>query len=277
MVLIIIYVIVVIAAVILNGIILKYLNKKPLGKQTLIDPMIKDLIVLGFGAMATSAQPIFGLGLPLKENVALAFIFAQIFANNAWFIQNITLITTKYLSIFHAGLMASLSISDGKFVKIIRIGNFLIASLFLAYEVLTHDFKRGPAFKYLVGKPDPTAKMLPLPTVKLVLFTNIIAMAISQVKIAHYKRQGQHRRSGRTYSLKTLRLVAFIAAIVGLISLVRMTGFVLYDFTKITLQQVYHILATSALFNVLPAIFIWKNKNTKKFAIKQMRTACDWS
>lgn len=262
-----VYVLVILVAIILKGIIWKYLNKKPLGMQTLIDPMIKDLIVLGIGAVITSTEPIFGFGLPLNNSVAFVTISTQLFVCNAWFIQNIALIATRYLSIFQPGLMSSFRISDAMFVKNIRIGNFLLSLTFLMFEIFTNDFKEGAAFKFLVGAPDPNANMLPLPTVKFLLFTNVLAMGFARFKIANYKNQDQCIHD-QAYSTKTLKAVTYVAVIVAVVSLVRITGFVLDDFTKVTRQQVYSITATFALFNVIPAVFILKNKNMKKFAKK---------
>ena len=175
--LIVIQLIIILVAMILQSIIWMYLSKKPLGMQTLVDFMIKDLIVLGYGALITSTEQVFGFGLPLNDEAALAIIYIQILVCNAWFIQNIALITTRFLSIFHVALMSSLHISDAKFVRIIRVGNCFLASWFLMYEVFTHDFRKGPTFKYLVGEePDSNAKISSLFTVNFLLATNVLIM-----------------------------------------------------------------------------------------------------
>lgn len=263
------YCISILAAMFLNRIIWKYLNKKPLGMQTLIDPMIKDLIALGFGALLTSTEPIFGLGLPLQDHVALALIFAQILASNAWFIQNIALVTTRYLSVFHPALMNSITFSDARFVKIIRTANAGLSLSFLLYEVSVQDFRQGMVFKFLTGTPESTGKLLQPPTIKMLLVANLLVMTIAQLKIVDYR--AREKSQGGPYSLKTLQAVTFIAVMMIFIMLARVLGFALYDYTRVVQQQVYHILGSVALLNVLPAVFIWKNKNMKAFALKQTK------
>ena len=116
--------------------VLKYLNQKALGMQTILDQMIKDQIYLVMSIWATDIMVIISIEFmtPLNPYIALTITFLNRVCLIAGIWQIYAILVIRYLSIFYQNLMNCVDVSLVKrvarsFVAIISIISILISDL----------------------------------------------------------------------------------------------------------------------------------------------------
>ena len=261
----IIYFLAVILSMALSTIIWKHLNKKSLGMQTLIDPLIKDLIVLAFATLSMSSITTLGIGAPYHVTLAWVIIGAYIFVAHAMLLQNLSMVIIRYLHVFHSNLFESLDISDATFVSIIRIGNMLLSLAFATFEYMDQNIEEVQSFKNLSGKDEDDSVKLNAKILKALGIANLIAIIAIHIRIEKFKGQDEQMKKLQ-YSLKTLRIMAAISTLFVLILVLRTFG--AFGLLGINGKLVRAIITVGIAFDFLPALIIYKNEKMFGFAKK---------
>ena len=246
-------------------IVLKYLNKKPLGMQTIFDELIKDFIYLNMldcltfiVAVAASYFP------PLNHYTMNTILICRITMSSAVTYQLSILMLIRYLCVFYPTQM-----NNAHFAR-------NLARLFVVYISFTTaifiDKKNTPYYFIASGnnvEPEPLPKP---PIIRLIMLgVNLMILIFTQYKIEKFNQSvdsqeqhveeagGEFQNSSDAYSKNTYRIVLLILCIlitlVVLYFLLTPPGVHLIDII-FKLLAIKHII----LHNVIPIIFIVRNE-----------------
>ena len=248
--------------------VLKYLDKKPLGMQTIFDEIIKDFIYLNMldwltfiVAVAASYFP------PLNHYTMNTILICRITMSSAVTYQLSILMLIRYLCVFYPTQM-----NNAHFAK-------NLARLFLVYisftTALLVDKKSMPFYFIASGKiieNGNNAHPLTKPPIVFFITTGVCLMILifTQYKIEKFNQSvdsqeqhveeagGEYQNSSDTYSKNTYRIVLLILCI--LITLVVL--YVLLTPGLHLIDIIFKLLAIKhiILHNVIPIIFIVRNE-----------------
>ena len=248
--------------------VLKYLNKKPLGMQTIFDEIIKDYIYLNMldwlTFVATFTAKFFA---PLNHYTISTIIICKITVSSAVINQLSILMLIRYLYVFYPT-----QINNAHFAK-------NLARLFLVYISFTTALlvdKKSMTFYFIAGgkiiENGNNAHPLTKPPIVFFITTGVCLMILifTQYKIEKFNQSvdsqeqhveeagGEYQNSSDTYSKNTYRIVLlilsiFITLVVLYLSLT--TGVHSIDII-FKLLAIKHII----LHNVIPIIFIVRNE-----------------
>lgn len=233
--------------------------------QTLLDFLIKDLIVFSLITLFLSTISTLGIGVPFQGCAAWTIVSSIMFSANSMFIQNLCIVATRYLHIFHPNLVASIDFSDAKFIKVSRLGNFLISLVCIMYEVMTQDLTKVVKYNYLINNQAAESENLNATTVKALAIANVVMIVVVQAKIEQLK-DSEKQVSQLTYTKKTYRIMALVGEFLAIISLSRLYGPILMNETNTNGLLIRAIITVVIAFNFLPAMIIFKNENMLNFA-----------
>ena len=255
--------------------ILKYLNQKPLGMQTIFDQMIKDQIYL------TSLWTVFIIILPSIEymppfnhNIALTISFLTIMLLLAKIWQFSMILVIRYFSVFYQNIMNSV---DENFVKRLVRSFVCIVSITLA---LISDLENTIVYQTICIRHDDALLLRPAQAPKMVFISAIVCVIILiimqyqiemfkksvdvQAKFDQLEEDNNNQESNRTnYNKNTLRIVLGLYS-VGLFFIILILGLVKNTPEYIHLR-IAHCIITFINNIVIPVIFIVRNENLCNF------------
>ena len=266
-----VYFLAVIMSILFSSIIWKYLSKKALGMQTLLDFLIKDLIVLSYATLFVSTISTLGIGTPYHGYTAWSIICTLMLMADAMFIQNLCVLLTRYVYIFHPSLVASVDVSDAKFIKVSRLGNVLLSLSCITYEVMTQDFTKVGKYNFLTENQEAESENLKATTVKALAIANAVMIVVVRVKIEQLK-DSEEQVSQLAYTKKTIRIISGVATLFVVIVLTRLYAPNLMTNSNTKGSLIRAIITVVVAFNFLPALMIFKNENMLNFAKKHVKS-----
>ena len=243
--------------------VLKYLNKKPLGMQTVFDEIIKDFIYVNMldwliFNVSDIAVTFFA---PLNHYVMITMLICRFTASIAVINQLSILMVIRYLYVFYSSQM-----NDAHFAK-------NLARLFLVYISFTIalfiDKKTTPFYYIASGKniENGCNVVKPIPFFITVGVCGII-LVFTQCKIEKFNQSvasqqqdvqvEENQNSSDTYRNNTIR----ITLIILFLSLTSVTMYHLLTcrpWVNILDLLRIHTLKEITLYNIIPMIFIVRN------------------
>lgn len=251
----------------LFNLIWTYLSKKPLGMQTYFDQVIKDLLVTSILCTWTSSLTTLGWGpFDLWPDLALVYMYVQLFTGMAMFTQMMMAVLVRYLFVFHSTVINSV---DEKTCKIaFRLANFLLSAGCSTYEILFNDFRKGLTYHQLTGIRNDDIKPVSTITVNIIIVGNLVAIGLMHAKIEWSKHKAKVQEM--EYSFWTLRSVVSLLFVCGILQVLWFLGFFLdddeyhanYAYNKLR----FHTMMMVFLFNFIPVILILRNHKIAEFA-----------
>ena len=162
--------------------VLKYLNQKALGMQTILDQMIKDRIYLAMSIWATEIMVIISIEFmtPLKPYIALTITFLNRVCLIAGIWQFSAILVVRYLSVFHQNLMNCI---DETLVK--RVARSVVGFKSII-SILISDLESTAIFQMMT-----TSKVLKYGLNKLFIIAAIfclIILIVTQYKIEMFRK-----------------------------------------------------------------------------------------
>ena len=254
--------------------VLKYLNKKPLGMQTIFDEIIKDYIYLNMldwlTFVATFTAKFFA---PLNHYSISTIIICKITVSSAVINQLSILMLIRYLFVFNPT-----QINNAHFAK-------NLARLFLVYISFTTALlvdKKSMSFYFIASgkiiENGNNAHPLTKPPIVFFITTGVclIILIFTQYKIEKFNQSvdsqeqhveeagGEFQNSSDAYSKNTYRIVLLILCI--LITIV-VLYFLLTPPGVHLIDIIFKLLAIKHIFlhNVIPIIFIVRNEHLFSF------------
>ena len=157
------------ATVIKAYLIWNYLNKKALGMQTILDQMVKDIIIInGMTFISSSLTMIKIVKTPYNHYVAITLLMFRYFFVLAVFWQIFVTVVIRYLSVFYHSILNS--VDEVKIIKISRlfVGLMSLISTFLeGYEnevlyiwLTNKDIDKDPVLNLQAGQNPILDKVL---------------------------------------------------------------------------------------------------------------------
>ncbi len=110
-----------------SAIIWSYVSNKPLGMQTLLDSLMKDLILHSSlpNLYMLITGVLFNFFYPLNLTAGYIFVNSYYFVAHAFFASSLSFIIVKFTTIFHPSWIED--IQDSKVLKFVRLSVFLVS------------------------------------------------------------------------------------------------------------------------------------------------------
>ena len=173
----------------LSYLVNKYLNKKPLGMQTILDIVVKDLskIIMVFASTSWFVYvPVKNLDYAYKNYVSLMIVGLHHLTHIAIIVQSIIFVGLRYLYIFHQIILNNFD--DSKIMKCLR--------LFVSIVCLTLTFIEIPHLEHTVDYcymmnievEKENFKLTHLVIVLILVILGLIGTVFVQVKIELFKK-----------------------------------------------------------------------------------------
>ena len=263
-----------------------YLNKNALGMQTILDQMVKDIIIIhGMTFISTNLALMKIVENPYNHYVALTIMIFHCFFALAIFWQIFVTVVIRYLSVFHHNMLNSVDeisvfMTTRKFVGLVS----LISTLWEVY-----DYEHQFIYIFLINSDIDTEVISRFKPFLIVLIVNIITLLFVQIRIEIFKKTVDQQNESSPpvespdeenqnclemafeYSHNTIRIVLFIIFLVLMVVL----GWMLN--TTGEMQEIVddrlriHVCMQFILTNVIPMILIKRNPNMYKYCVKQIQ------
>ena len=257
-------------------IIQRYIQSKPLGRQTLLDKFLIQFLH-SYRLMVTVTNFLFFfMAVPapaLPQKLAQIGFYCANFALNYWLIWLSSVVWVKYLTIFHRSLLETLK-SDA---EVICIGQILNWSLFLVLYCLEHfyigDFNYSAFYQFLYDKETTPDGSRSIPKTSIFL----VVLAVISIFVLHFRleKSGFKQNHQENATQEKTKVNKFFRRLVFLV----VGG---------TLCYISYALATVPLSNrisrilngffcpiftsiIPPILFILGNPNLKEFAMKRLK------
>ena len=181
----------------------------------------------------------------------------QFLGGMAMFIQLLLVIMVRYFSIFHSHVIMDLN--EIKFKRKSRICICLLSLACMLFEMANANLGFGPAYKFLVGEINQEEKQTTFYTILTIMVLDIILMVILQIKVElqnHQERDQTEEKDGASR-------IVFVCVVLMLLSsaLISLNSWLKFRFT--------FVLWSLIAFNVMPCIFIFRNKNITKYSMSK--------
>ena len=242
--------------------VLKYLDKKPLGMQTIFDELIKDFIYLNILDCLTFIVAVTASYFPpLNHYTINTIMICRITMSSAVFYQLSILMLIRYLYVFYPTQM-----NNAHFAK-------NLARLFVVYIAFTTaifiDKKNTPYYNRVSGN---NVEPLPKPPILMLIMlgVNLMILIFTQYKIEKFNQsvdsQQQHveeageeyQNFADIYSKNTYRILLLILCILftSVVIYFLLTPWVHWFDIIFRLIAIEHLI----LHNIIPIIFIVRNE-----------------
>ena len=247
-----------------------YINKKPLGMQTLLDQFVKDFICIAILRDIGSFLVFTKFTDNYSHQVASAMIIFYHFTAFAFINQVILTLVIRYLSVFHQTKLNE--INDKTVILVTRVLN---ASWAVIAHFIDDYLSGGPIYYFLTGVD--TGRVSSNFLSKIMFISVIVVAIIVQVRIEHYKKKIQPQNvEGVQHDQYSFRIAVVIASIVSTM-FVWLLGFGWSihgsdSGTAIAKNLVVSIVGFSLLTIVLPCMVIKRNQNMYKFCVDKIQT-----
>ena len=270
-----------IVGMILAHLILKYLNQKPLGMQTIFDQMIKDQIYLTISLWVVHTMILTSAcTIPINQTIALGLSLLNFMLLLAKIWQFIMILVIRYFSVFYQNIMNSL---DECFVKRLVRSFVGIISIISA---LISDLKNTVSYHQMTQKSichgDDILLQLDLPKMLFISpIVCVIILIVTQYKIEMFKNsvdvqakfdqldeEMNNQEINRTnYNKNTVRIVLSLSSI-GLFFII--LNILSSYLTLLSTPSYIHFLMTSSslyfIYNIaIPVIYIVRSDNLYHF------------
>ena len=262
-----------IVGMILAHLILKYLNQKPLGMQTIFDQMIKDQIYLTISLWAVHTIILTSIEctIPINHNFALGLSLLNFMLLLAKIWQFSMILVIRYFSVFYQNIMNSLDECFVKrlvrsFVGIVSIISALISDLenTVAYLQITKKSVCHACPMMLFISPIVCVIILIVTQYKIELFKRSVDV---QAKFDQVDEEMNNQESTRTnYNKNTVRIVLSLSSVGLFVLILKISS---YYLTLSTPDYIHFLITSSALnfiYNIaIPVIYIVRNDNLYHF------------
>ena len=270
-----------IVGMILAHLILKYLNQKPLGMQTIFDQMIKDQIYLTISLWVVHTMILTSAcTIPINQTIALGLSLLNFMLLLAKIWQFIMILVIRYFSVFYQNIMNSLDECFVKrlvrsFVGIISIISALISDLknTVSYHQMTQkSICHGDGIllqldlpKMLFISPIVCVIILIVTQYKIEMFKNSVDV---QAKFDQLDEEMNNQEINRTnYNKNTVRIVLSLSSIGLFFIILKILSSYL---TLLSTPSYIHFLMTSSslyfIYNIaIPVIYIVRSDNLYHF------------
>ena len=270
-----------IVGMILAHLILKYLNQKPLGMQTIFDQMIKDQIYLTISLWVVHTMILTSAcTIPINQTIALGLSLLNFMLLLAKIWQFIMILVIRYFSVFYQNIMNSL---DECFVKRLVRSFVGIISIISA---LISDLKNTVSYHQMTQKSichgDDILLQLDLPKMLFISpIVCVIILIVTQYKIEMFKNsvdvqakfdqldeEMNNQEINRTnYNKNTVRIVLSLSSIGLFFIILKILSSYL---TLLSTPSYIHFLMTSSslyfIYNIaIPVIYIVRSDNLYHF------------
>ena len=164
----------------------KYLNKKPLGMQTILDVVVKDFSKIIMVITSTSwfvYLPIKNLDYTYRNYVSLMIVGLRYFTNVAIIVQSIIFVGLRYLYIFHQIILNTYD--DSRIMKCLRLFTSIVCVTLTVIEIphLEHTVNYCYLMNIEVEKEN-----FKITTLVFLLILALIGTVFVQVKIELFKK-----------------------------------------------------------------------------------------
>jgi hypothetical protein len=169
-----------------SGILIRYLNSKPLGMQTLLDKFMIELqyayIFMSFSCNYPLASGnVFSnqLNEPVRL-ILTGFIMGSL---QLFFLHLAVYLVIKYLSIYHSTLL-QYEIDESQLIIRVRFGLFVSAFLLVGIELIAndvHQLRPYQVLKYGIPQPDVTHDT----TFSILIFLTLLLLILLQSRIEY--------------------------------------------------------------------------------------------
>ena len=284
--------------------ILKYLNRKPLGMQTTFDQMIKDLIYLSmlqwtvYTLILTSIEGV----THMNDNIALTLTFFHIMLKLARIWQFSMILMIRFFSVFYQNIMNSVDECfvrrlTRSFVGIISIISALFINLeyMVVYQEMTKESmsRHGPPMMLLISAIVCVIVLI-VTQYKIEMFkksvdvrakfdqleenesnqeskrTNMSTNDTNAISIWGFMDEDENNQeSNRTnYNKNTVRILLSISSVTLL--------FIILILGALSRPEYIHLLIASSILNfinnvIIPVIYIVRNENLYHFCQCQIK------
>ena len=180
-----------IVAAVLFVLIWKYLNKKSLGMQTLLDLVIKDHIRLLSMTIVVSTIPYIQVkdlhqkvGASSSHYLAMGALYAYQITIMALFVEMFVSNIIRYLAVFHQGFLND--IDDENIIRGTRIA---IAMTSLTTVPLTDVGYKSVLYSHFSGIQSERITVPNSYPIKMMVALNLVSIVYTQLKIEYYKKK----------------------------------------------------------------------------------------
>ena len=262
--------------------VLKYLNHKALGMQTINDRMIKDLIYLSllfwFDTTITEFIEEYKVN-PLNHKVVLLILFLNAMTVSAGIWQMSVILMMRYMSVFYQNLLNN--VDDCVVVRVTR--SFVIITSIMSAIMI--DFENTYGYQLLTEKDSDYDNLAAIP-ILFAIFICMIILILTQYKIENFKKivdsqtlfdQLEASNHNQEFGCTNYRIINTNRIEVGVLSITVL--FVLFmplwkSDSKVKLlgkTLIVQFISTIAI----PIIFIVRNENMYSyFRCKIMKLLC---
>ena len=234
--------------------VLKYLNHKALGMQTINDQMIKDKIYTSslYWFINIISEIIFNYKAnPLNHNLALFIALMNAFVVIASVWQMSVLLVIRYMSVFYQNVMNN--VDDCLIIKITRSFVGLTALI----SVIAMDFENIHGFQLLTGKESKDDSLFPVKPIIFSVLICLIILILTQYQIEKFKKSVDCQAQFDQMETSTNRIeigVLCISILIVLFIALWKTDSVNEILKKMLIVQFINT-------NVIPIVFIVRNEN----------------
>ena len=234
--------------------VLKYLNHKALGMQTINDQMIKDKIYTSslFWVVNIITEIFVNYKAnPLNHNLALFIALMNAFVVIASVWQMSVLLVIRYMSVFYQNVMNN--VDDCLIIRITRSFVGLTALI----SAIAMDFENIHGFQILTGEESKDDNLFPVKPMILALFICLIILILTQYQIEKFKKSVDSQAQFDQMETSTNRIEICVLCISILIVL--FTALLKTDSFDEILKKMLIVQFINT--NVIPIIFIVRNEN----------------
>ena len=257
--------IIIFAIIVLLFQIRNYFNAKPLGRQTVLDDLAKDgMVLLG---LTTTYTWITWIKVTSQYNYYVVMVILQIgvFFRVSLVLQTLTFTVTKYLFVFHFEYINS--VSERKIKKISRI---CVALLSIAGAIID-DLNMGKKFLYLsedrIMKDQDSKGPIPLFSIIIGITSTLtiffVHSRITYVKWKYPEFQKQEAEND-TYNLKVMSVV--VGILIVMVIIVFMYGYAKF----LLLTSLLTLLCVRVIILVMILLLIYSNERMFIFVKKKL-------
>lgn len=270
------------------SLIWRHLSKKPLGMQTCLDNLVKDV-------MLSSAPVIFTAWL-MNSDMDLgwtSYLAKSVIICNYWFTcLHFTLvlwtIVVRYCNIFHLGVVTE-NWNDDQIVQLARSTSLAYATLAATYETTANGYGEGPVYESMMKVENPTQIRRNFWTLQVLMISVLVSAFYVQAKVEWYKmrepvvlevvEQNNDRveRGGVNVQddLPTIRVANLLILVIVMLIMAWIFVTVLVGAKDAKIGRLrIHVVTTSFMYNLVP-LFMIKNTPqinsylTSKFNLKK--------
>ena len=236
--------------------VLKYLNRKALGMQTINDQMIKDKIytsLLHWIVNIITGIIVIYKSNKLNHNLAVFIILMNAFVVIASVWQMSILLVIRYMSVFYQNFKNVLNNADN--CLIIRIARSFVGFTALI-SVISMDVEDTIGYHLLTGN-ESNDDLSPFKPLTFAFFICLIILFLTQYKIEKFKKSMDSKAPFEQMKISTNRIeigVLCISILIVLFMSLWKTDSINKLLKKILIVQFINA-------NVIPIIFIFRNEN----------------